>query len=317
MQSEWENDSQKHIKGAWITIGSFDGVHLGHQTIIKKLVEGSSHSHDLAIVVTFYPHPSKVLGGVNRRFYLTLPEEKDELLGDLGIDSVLTLHFSRALASMSAETFIRMLYNQLKFSCLLIGHDFRLGANRSGNIITLIELGKELGYCVRSIDPFMQSAQTISSTIIREMIKSGDVAGASKHLGHFYTVKGKVVHGDGRGKHIGLPTANLEIWKEKLLPQAGVYAAVAELKGQQYSSVVNIGYRPTFYDQPDQQTVEAYLLNFSQEIYDEEMRLDFVQHIRPERKFSSADELMRQIKQDIDQSREVLSHDPAKTNLPA
>jgi riboflavin kinase/FMN adenylyltransferase len=315
MQLDWETETREKNKGAWITIGSFDGIHLGHQAIIKELVRGSHRSHDPAVVVTFFPHPSKVLGGTNGRFYLTLPEEKDQMLAAMGVSSVLTLKFDRVLASQSAEEFIRMLHQQMKFSCLLVGFDFRLGANRSGDIHTLSQLGKELGYCVHTIQPFRDSTQTVSSTIIRDMIKKGDIWGASRLLNRLYSVQGKVVHGDGRGKHIGLPTANLDIWKEKLLPGAGVYAAWADLNGQKLASVVNIGYRPTFYDQPEIQTIEAYLLDFNQDIYGKNLQLDFIKCIRPEIKFSSADELMQQIKQDIDQSHEVFSHVTTQKHL--
>jgi riboflavin kinase/FMN adenylyltransferase len=317
MLADREYDHRKNHPGAWVTIGSFDGVHLGHQAIISKLVEESHQNGDISIVVTFFPHPVRVLRDNKDPYYLTSPEEKNQLLRTLGVDSILTLRFNHSLASKSADSFIRILHEQLKFSCLLIGYDFRLGANRSGDIHTLSELGKELGYCVKAIEPFTKTSQAVSSSSIRELIQSGDVATANEWLGRPYSVQGKIIHGDGRGKHIGLPTANLNIWQEKLLPGVGVYAAFADLENSRYLSVVNIGNRPTFYEQPFQQTVEAHLLDFDQDIYEQNLRLSFIQRIRPEIKFDSAQKLMNQINQDIQLSREVLTHELNQKNLPA
>ena len=317
MSTESDREPQDNFNGPWLTIGSFDGVHRGHQAVIR-LLTGESHKRQSAsIVVTFFPHPVKVLRGDHQPYYLSSPEEKNQILKSLGVDTILTLHFDHTLASQSAESFIQTLHQQLKFSTLLIGHDFRLGANRSGDINTLTELGKKFGYQVRAIEPFQSSSKNISSSLIRELLKSGDLSEANALLGRPYSVQGRIIHGDGRGKHIGLPTANLDIWQEKLMPAVGVYAAVAELDGRRWMSVVNIGNRPTFYEKPFQQTVEAHLLDFNQEIYDREMRLRFIRRIRPEMKFDSAGHLMVQINQDIQLAREVLSDELDHTNLPA
>lgn len=317
MPSEWEKSGQKKNSGAFVTIGSFDGVHLGHQAILKKLVKESHESGSKSIVVTFFPHPVKVLRDVKGLYYLTSPEEKDELLTSLGVDTILTLHFNHSLATKSAESFIRLLHDQLQFSCLLIGYDFRLGSNRDGDFHFLTELGKELEYCVRAIEPFRQTSQTISSSTIRDLIQTGDISTANGLLGRPYSLEGTVVHGDGRGKHIGLPTANLSVWEEKLLPEGGIYAAFANLGNQRYFSAINIGSRPTFYKSPAQQTIEAFILDFDADIYGQKVRLDIIQRIRSEKKFDSADELMVQINKDIQQSREVLAHVPYQTNLSA
>lgn len=317
MPSEWEENERKKDSGAFITIGSFDGIHLGHQAILHKLVKESHESGNKAIVVTFFPHPAKLFRDVKGPYYLTSPEEKDELLTSLGVDTILTLHFDHSLAKKSAASFIRLLHDQLHFSCLLIGYDFRLGSNRDGDFHLLTELGKELGYCVRAIDPFVQTSQTVSSSIIRDLIQTGDIAAANELLGRPYSLEGIVVHGDGRGKHIGLPTANLSVWDEKLLPKGGIYAAFAYLGGQRYLSAINIGSRPTFYKLPAQQTIEAFILDFDKNIYGQKVRLDIIQHIRSEKKFDSADDLMVQINKDIQQTREVLTHVPYQTNLSA
>jgi riboflavin kinase/FMN adenylyltransferase len=304
-----ENTENKTIQqGAWVTIGSFDGVHIGHQQIIKTLVEGAKAEKSASVIVTFFPHPAKVLRPFPDSFYLSTPEEKDAALARLGLNSVLTLSFSRQLASLTAYKFMSILHNQLKFSCLLIGYDFRLGANREGDLQKLREIGKELGYCVRAIEPLQSTFQVVSSSLIRKLISDGDIISANTMLGHWYTVSGEIVHGDGRGKHIGIPTANIEPWKEKLIPSIGVYATFADLDGCRHKAVVNIGRRPTFYDKPVLQTIEVHLLDFNEDVYGKRLNLNFIKRIRDEVKFNSAEELMGQIRRDILDSREVLEH---------
>ena len=301
-----ENKS-KH-QGAWVTIGSFDGVHIGHQQIIKTLTEGAKAENSASVIVTFFPHPAKVLRPFPDPFYLSTPEEKDATLARLGLTSVLTINFSRQLASLTAFEFMSILHNQLKFSCLLIGYDFRLGANREGDLQKLREIGEQLGYCVRAIEPLQSTSQVVSSSLIRKLISEGEITTANIMLGQEYTVSGEIVHGDGRGRHIGIPTANIEPWKEKLIPKIGVYAAFAHLEGRRHKAVVNIGRRPTFYDKPALQTIEVHLLDFDKDIYGSHLSLNFIKRIRDEVKFNSADELMGQIRKDIMDSREVLEH---------
>lgn len=294
--------------GAWITIGSFDGVHLGHQHIIRSLVEQARRANSPAVAVTFYPHPQKVLRNVGEPFYLSTPEEKDGLMSNLGVDSVLTIHFDLPFSKTSAADFMRCLHNQLAFSRLMIGHDFTLGANREGNFSMLERIGQELGYQVAAIEPVRIESRTISSSGIRDLLTAGNIAEANRYLGRPYQLSGPVVHGDGRGKHIGIPTANLAVWEEKLVPAVGVYAALAEVEGLTYDSVVNIGHRPTFYEHPAEKSIEVHLLEFDREIYGQRMRLKLVERIRPEIRFSSAQELMDQIHKDISQTKEILTH---------
>ena len=317
MTPDRKNDHSNNTAGAWATIGSFDGVHLGHQSIIHTLVEESHQAGNPSIVVTFFPHPIKILRDNKDPYYLTSPEEKNHILQTLGVDSVLTLNFNRNLSLQSSDSFIRILHNHIPFSCLLIGYDFRLGANRDGDIHTLSALGKELGYCVRAVEPFLKTDQPVSSSRIRELIQGGDIRGANLLLGRSYSAKGRIIHGDARGRQIGLPTANLDIWPEKLLPGGGVYAAFAEVDNRQYQAVVNIGSRPTFYEKHAFQTVEAHLLDFNGDIYDQQMQVKFIQRIRSEKKFANSDELMVQINQDIQFTREVLNNEPKQKNLPA
>jgi riboflavin kinase/FMN adenylyltransferase len=307
--------NKNNRQGAWITIGSFDGVHIGHQQIIKTLQDGAIKNKTSSIVVTFFPHPAKVLRTFPEPFYLSTPEEKDSALTKLGLSSVLTIRFNQLIAGLTAHDFIKILHNQLKFSCLLIGYDFKLGANREGDIHRLREIGEELGYCVRAIEPLQATSLVVSSSLIRKLISEGDISTANTMLGRPYPISGAIVHGDGRGKHIGIPTANIEPWSEKLIPKTGVYAALAELNGSHYQSVVNIGNRPTFYSTPSQQTIEVHLLDFSKDIYGSWLCLNFVKRIRDEVKFNSAEDLMLQIRKDIKDSREVLVHATSKKNL--
>jgi riboflavin kinase / FMN adenylyltransferase len=302
-------------RGAWITIGSFDGVHIGHQQIIKTLVEEAKNNLAASIVVTFFPHPAKVLKLFHDPFYLTTPEEKDAALSCLGVSTILTLKFDKYLANLTAYDFMSILHTQLKFSCLLIGHDFKLGANHEGTFHRLSEIGKELGYIVKAIEPIKSSSRVVSSSLIRRLISAGDITTANNLLGRWYSVKGEIVHGDGRGKHIGIPTANIEPWSEKLIPGIGIYAAYVEWNGRFYQAVVNIGIRPTFYSKPTLQTIEVHLLDFDHDIYGFRLNLYFVKRIRDEMKFNSAEELMLKIRNDIKDTREILKHATTKENL--
>ena len=317
MPKDNNRNSEASFDGAWITIGSFDGIHRGHQQIIQKLVQGTHRENQQAVVVTFYPNPSVVLRSISTPYYLTTPEEKSRILHDMGVDSVLTIKFDKDLSQKTAEEFMAMLHDRLKFSCLLIGYDFRLGANREGDIHRLGEIGGKLGYCVRSVDPVERENGTVSSSRIREYLHRGDVGTTAEYLGRYYEVKGEVVHGDGRGKHIGLPTANIQPWKNKITPSKGVYAAYVRFNENIFQSVVNIGSRPTFYDHPVEQTIEIYILDFDEDIYGSNLRLFFVECIRPEEKFDSVEAPMDVIRNDTTHAREVLSNAPAKKYIPA
>lgn len=301
--------------GATITIGSFDGVHLGHQRIIHSLVKQARQNSSAAVVVTFFPHPAKVLRQIEEPFYLNTPDEKINLLQELGVDTVHTIEFTPEFAKTPAEKFIRELFDQLKFSCLMVGHGFKLGANREGDLNLLKQLGNELGYSVTALAPIKSENDVISSSRIRKLLNAGEIKQANNMLGRCYELKGEIVHGDGRGKHIGIPTANLSIWNEKIIPSSGVYTSLAKIDEEEHASVVNIGHRPTFYNNGSAQTIEVHLINFIQEIYGQTMRLKFIERIRSEIKFSSAEELMQQIHEDIRQSKEILSHASASKDL--
>ncbi len=296
------------LDGSWVTIGAFDGVHLGHQSIIRHLVAGAHRTGLPAVVVTFFPHPSKVLHGNGSPFYLTTPEEKAAILASLGVDLVVTLTFDRQLASHSADEFMGQLAETLHLRHLLVGHDFALGRGREGNFTVLKQLGEKYGYAIEELPPVNQDAELISSSRIRELLLQNDVARAAQYLGRRYAVGGTVVHGDGRGRALGVPTANMEIWKERLIPGNGIYATFAFTGGQSYLSVSNVGLRPTFETQDPQPRVEAYIMDFDHDLYGQDLRLEFVEFLRPELRFPTVQALVDQMKLDILQAQEVLSH---------
>lgn len=306
MQHYWSLDSVQ-LQDAWITIGSFDGVHLGHQEIIQKLVTGAHAQGAPAVVLTFDPSPAVVLGKRPEPFYLTTPEERAELLGSLGVDIVITHHFTRQVAAITASDFISHLKSQLGLQHLCVGHDFALGRDRVGDVKFLTNLGKELNYQVQVVPPLEISGEVVSSSRIRACLVNGDVEQANKLLGRPYRVKGEVVSGDGRGKTIGIPTANLSVWSKRALPVAGVYVCYANINGISWKAVTNIGVRPTFENRSVSQHVETHILDFNEEIYGQVILLDFHSYIRSEKRFKDINGLVEQIRRDITQTRKILN----------
>jgi len=293
------------LPGSWLTVGVFDGVHRGHQKIIEKLVAGA-HGNELpAVVLTFDPHPAKIFGRGDIKL-LTLPGERAKLLGDYGVDTVITHPFDKDLANTTAFDFMQRLKTQLGLEHLILGYDSTLGKNREGNAKRLTEIGSELGYAVEVVSAVSDESGVISSTEIRKLVTVGKVDEAARLMGHPYRLQGLVSLGDQRGRGIGFPTANLEYAREKVLPAGGIYACQAYLGDEKYKAAVNLGTNPTF--TPDKQTinVEAYLLDFDREIYGEMMRLEFIVRLRDELKYNSVDALIKQIHLDVEQTREVL-----------
>ena len=298
--------SDIQLPGAWLTIGSFDGVHRGHQAILRRLARGAHAAGLPAAVVTFYPHPAQVLRGRNGPFYLNSPDERAVLLGQAGIDYVLTLPFSRDTANLTARQFIQQLHERLQMRRLCIGHDFALGRGREGTLPVLRQLGAEYGFTVSITRPITLGGQPISSSRIRLALTDGDVRTARQLLGRPFALTGAVVPGDQRGRTIGIPTANLDLWPAQLTPAAGVYACLARLAGEWCKAVVNIGVRPTFEPEATQNRVEAHLLDFNQDIYDRQLTLHFIARLRDEQRFSGIQPLVAQIQADIRQARRIL-----------
>lgn len=294
-----------NLKNSWLTVGVFDGVHRGHQELIKKITVGA-HAHEApAVVLTFDPHPASVLGGHEIKC-LTLPAERAELLGQLGVHVVITQPFTRELASVTAYDFMMRLTSQLGLRHLLIGYDFALGKGREGNATRLTEIGAELGYSVEVVPALSDESGVISSTAIRKLIEVGSVAEAARLLGRLYSLHGPVIRGDGRGRTLGVPTANIAYSSEKMIPAKGIYACRAYIGGQPYLAAINIGTNPTFTPDKQMPNVEAHLLDFNRDLYGEDLRLDFVARLRDELKFDSVDELLKQIWNDVELTRKIL-----------
>ena len=293
------------LQNSWVTVGVFDGVHRGHQQVINKLTAGAQAQGVPAVVLTFDPHPAKVLGRGQIKL-LTLPGERAKLLGDLGVDVVITHPFDRDVAEITAFDFMQRLKTQLGLSHMVLGYDSTLGKNREGNAARLEEIGSELGYTIETVTALGDESGVISSTEIRKLISVGNVSEAARLLGHPYRLQGLVAHGDQRGRTIGFPTANLSYAREKIIPAGGIYACWADVRGKRHKAAVNIGTNPTFTPENETMQVEAYLLDFDQEIYDELVTLDFVTRLRDELKYDSVQALIEQIERDVIQTRELL-----------
>ncbi len=293
--------------GSLVTIGVFDGLHLGHQRLIKTLVESANAVKRQAIAVTFFPHPDKVLDASSERYYLTSPEQRAELLIAQGVDTVITLPFDEHIRQLSAAAFVDKLLHNLRMKELHVGADFALGFQREGDLRFLRAQGAKQGFTVQAMD--LISAQgrgsEISSSRIRQFLRQGEVAKAREMLGRSYSLSGAVVEGEKRGRAIGFPTANLSVWDEQLIPANGVYATLANLGEETCMAAANIGQRPTFAG--DNITIEAHLLDFSGDIYGETVELRFEERLRPERQFNGLAELAAQLEQDVAATRRLLT----------
>ncbi len=290
-----------------VTIGSFDGVHRGHQALICQVRQAALQAQRAAVVITFFPHPSVVLGRA-QPFYLTSPEEKLVQINQAGVDWLIELPFTVETAQVRAAEFIEQLIQHLHLRELWIGHDFALGYKREGNAEFLARLGQTRGFTVHAVDPLTNDGEIISSSNIRAALRAGDVSHAAHLLDHPFRVSGAVVPGDGRGKTIGIPTANLGVWADHALPANGVYACRAWVGHIPYRAAVNVGVRPTVTDET-RRTVEAHLLDFDQDLYGLHVTLDFFERLRGEQKFANVAELVAQIRSDIETTRKLLSDD--------
>ena len=296
-----------NIQNTWLTIGSFDGVHTGHQQLIRELKQHAHQAGAKSVVLTFHPHPTVVLKGRTGAFYLTTGPEKVKLLDDLGVDIVVTHPFTYEISQSTAREFTEYLMEHLGFHQLWVGYDFALGKDREGNVDYLEMLGAELNYQVHTVGPITSDGWTISSSHIRKLLTEGVVEEANKLLGRPYRITGEVIHGDGRGKSIGIPTANLEVGNEKLIPGSGVYACRAEVMDKILPAAVNIGVRPTFESNDQQAHVEAHILDYSNDIYTQQIFIEFIARLRGEQRFQSVEELINQVHNDINKTREIVA----------
>ena len=296
----------RDLRDSIVTIGNFDGVHLAHQKIFKRVVIEANNENRRSVVITFDPHPKKVLHPERRPFFLiTSLDEKLRLIADMGIDAVVLLKFSLELAKMTAAEFVKnILWDRLHIKKIFIGHDYSFGRGKEGNEEYLKSSGNRLGFEVEVINAIKADGIPVSSTKTRNAILDGNVKLAASLLGRPYNLGGAVIKGYRRGAGIGFPTANIEPDKV-LIPGRGVYAVIAEIEGSSHPSVVNIGFNPTFGN--DKLSVETHVLDFKGNIAGKSLNLLFIDRIRDERKFESAERLAKQIEKDIGRAKEILA----------
>lgn len=299
------NDIPHEFRDAFVTIGNFDGVHRGHIPIFEKLIDEAHRENRKAVVITFDPHPKKILHPHIKPFYLiTSPDEKIKILEDSGIDGLILIPFDLEFSKITAESFVNdILWGKLHIRKIFIGHDYTFGKNKVGNKAFLADFGEKLGFEVETINAVKLGDEPISSTRLRYAILNGNVKLAARLLGRPYNVSGVVIPGKSRGSVLGIPTANIKPDKE-LLPAHGVYAVIVDLEGNRHQGVLNIGFNPTFSD--NELSVEVYLLDFTGNIYGEKLNVLFVDRLRDEVKFDTPELLVEQVKKDIDQARDIL-----------
>jgi riboflavin kinase/FMN adenylyltransferase len=288
-----------------LTIGNFDGVHLGHREIFRRVVKKAQELIGPSVVVTFEPHPLHFLMPEKAPLRLNTPAEKVRLLAASCIDILFVLRFDRKLADMSAETFVAdTLVGKLGVRHLIVGYDYAFGRDRQGDIHFLQKQAERHGFTLEILQAVRAEQQAHSSTAIRAILRAGRVADAVKILGRNFTLDGEVVHGEGRGRKLGFPTANLVTEKE-VLPRDGVYVVKVKWREQYYDAVINIGSRPTF--EKSAPTLEIHLIDFSGNLYGERLRVYFVDRLRDEQKFSSVDKLQEAVLDDIRRARQLLA----------
>jgi len=282
------------------TIGTFDGVHLGHQKIISRLRDVAKKKDLCTTLITFYPHPRLIVrGGTKPVKLLTSQSEKLELLEPTGLDQVLIIPFDESFSNMDYRSFLNeILIERLDVRALVVGYDHAFGKNREGNYKNLKTLGDEYGFSLENVGPLESNGELIGSSAIREMIRYGEVDQASQFLGRPYSICGKVVHGAARGRLLNFPTANLQLeYENKLIPENGVYAVDVLLENDKYKGMLNIGFKPTF-ETGQAFTIEVHILDFDQEIYGKQLKILFKKRLRSEKKFDSKEALVAQLEID-------------------
>jgi riboflavin kinase/FMN adenylyltransferase len=288
----------------FLAIGVFDGVHLGHQAVISTSAEHARMANGTPVVVTFDPHPEKILRPEAAPHLLTATPHKIALIRELGVAHLLIIKFDKQFAATEPEDFVQQLVEHSKpLREICVGHEWSFGKNRRGNLKLLNKFGAQFDFGVVGIPPVTVNGELVSSTAIRQALETGDLAKTARMLGREYTILGTVVHGDDLGKKIGFPTANLSAHNEQFPPN-GVYFAEAKLDGATYPGVVNLGCRPTVSSKTER-ILEIYLLDFERDIYGKDIEVRFIRYLRPEKKFENVEALASQIDLDVKQAREL------------
>lgn len=304
MRIEEELAQVRPQKETLLTVGVFDGVHLGHQRLLTYLREQAQKNNWLSCVVTFKSHPQAVLSAEGKPLWVSDLESRIDLLRGLGIDVIVALPFTSELAQLTAREFVQLLKGHLKMRGLVVGPDFALGKNREGHADRLRLLGQEMSFTVEVIPPVVLDGQVVSSSAVRQALARGDMKRVEKLFGRPFSLSGQVVTGDERGRTLGYPTANLDVSPEQALPNDGVYVTVAHLGGESLPSVTNIGIRPTFGG--GKRLVEAYLLDYEGELHQQRLRIDLLDRLRDEKRFANAEELKAAIRKDVERAKAIL-----------
>ena len=299
----------KDDRKAVVTIGTFDGVHRGHWEVLSEIRRRAEAVGGRSVLVTFHPHPLTIVRPESAPPMLTTPVEKKEILAESGLDYAVFLTFTPTLAAYSPRRFVKeILVDRVNVGELVVGYDHHFGKGREGNVDMLKVLGRELGFAVDVVGPVASHGEAISSTKIRNALLEGDVETARKGLGRPYSLRGLVVRGDQRGRTLGFPTANLEVrgggGGGKLIPSPGIYAVRGTVRSGTFDGALHLGPRPTFRGSPP--TIELHLLGFEEDIYGEEVRVDFVKYLREVRPFETSQALVEQMKEDVERAREAL-----------
>jgi riboflavin kinase/FMN adenylyltransferase len=294
-------------KNTVLTLGTFDGIHSGHQQILNRLIDRSKQEGCRNLVITFHPHPRTVVSNNFNIKLLTTLDEKKVILEKIGIDNLLIINFTKEFASLTPREFIyQYLVKSIGVREIVLGHDHHFGKGRDGNVDLLQKIGEDEGFSVSVVDAIYITDEIVSSTKIRNALNEGNIKKANALLGRDYSFTGTVVSGDRRGRELGYPTANIKLFsQEKLLPAIGVYAVNVLLDKEKYRGLLSIGNRPTFYDEGDLVT-EVYIYDFNQEIYGAKVTVELVERLRGEEKFNSAEELINQMNKDKENGLRIL-----------
>lgn len=288
-----------------VTIGNFDGVHLGHREIFRQLKKAATQLGGVSVVITFDPHPLKMISSATSVTLINTLEEKITLIEASGIDFLLIIPFDAAFAALSAVDFVeRILVKTIGIKQLIIGYDYAFGNNREGDVTLLRLLGERFSFAVEELLPISAGEVIYSSSLIRKMITAGEVSEVVAFLGRNFSLAGKVVHGHSRGRSLGFPTANIVTDKE-LIPADGVYAVKVKIAEQLYDAACNIGANPTFAN--NNRSIEVFIFNFAEELYGQDIRVYFFERVRGEERFASPQQLSAAIAHDVDRCREILA----------
>lgn len=288
-----------------LALGTFDGVHRGHRALIEQAVRRADDLSGRCAAMTFDPHPLQVIAPPPEPFLLTTVEERLSLFAGLGVDLAVTIHFDEALRMIPAAEWITLLVRHVEMAEVVCGVNYTFGHDRGGNVELLRQHGIGRGFAVHIAPQVHVGGTLVSSTLIRRVIRSGEVHEAARFLGRWYAFRGEVVRGDGRGRKLGYPTANVRLPEEKVMPATGIYAAFGRTERGRYQAAVSIGTRPTF--GPGALTVEAYLLDFAGDLYGEQLEIHFVRRLRDEMAFASPAALIRQMEDDVAETRRLLA----------